>query len=237
MTDTHDEQITLDTADGGRMDAFTSRPPTEHYRGGILLLQEAFGVNEHIRDVSQRFARAGYATIAPELYHRSAPGADIPYADIDRALAEMRKLTTQDQEHDVKAAHGWLTGDAGLAPEQVMSVGFCMGGYVSFLANTVLPLAGAISFYGGRMPQLLDRASRLSGPLLLIWGDRDQSIGPDQRDQTIRALHDAGKSFTHVLFSDAGHGFFCEQRPSYNEAAAYQAWPLTLAFLAQYLRT
>lgn len=236
MTDTRDEHVTLEVADGTRMDAFVAMPPAEHNRGGILLLQEAFGVNEHIRNVAQRFARAGYVTIAPELYHREAPGFESGYEHTDPALAEMGKLTDGGLEQDVAAAHGWLTGPAELANDQIVSVGFCLGGYVSFLANSVLPLAGAVCFYGGRMPQLLDRVDKLSGPLLLFWGDRDGSIGPDDRDRTIRALHGAGKTFTHVLFSDAGHGFFCDRRASYHETAAHQAWPMTLAFLGQYLQ-
>ncbi len=236
MTAIHDEHTTLNTADGGRMQAFASRPASGGCRGGILVLQEAFGVNEHIRELARRFARSGYAAIAPELYHRSAPGADFPYSDLDAARAELAKLTDTGLEHDLKAAHHWLSENVGLAPEQIASAGFCMGGYVSFLANTVLPLACAVSFYGGRIPSLLDRTGRLSGPLLLIWGGRDSSIDADQRQQTVHALQAAGKPFTHVLFSDAGHGFFCDQRRSYDDAAAAQAWPLTLAFLDQHLR-
>ena len=112
-----------------------------------------------------------------------------------------------------------------------------MGGRASFLAALTLPLKGAVSFYGGgiapapRGPGLLGRVDELQAPVLLIWGGRDQHIGPDQVQATTEGLKAAKKTYVNVEFSDADHGFFCDERASYNPAAAAEAWPLTLAFL------
>ncbi len=214
------------------MTAYVARPPGRRRFPGLIVLQEAYGVNAHIRDVARRFAREGYVAIAPELYHRTAPGFEGDYADFESARPHFQALTIEGLEADLRAAHAWLTGDSSVDAGRVAAVGFCMGGRVSFLADSGLPLRGAISFYGGGIaPGLLERAARLSGPMLFFWGGLDQHIPPEQRRAVADALQRAGKEFVTVEFSDADHGFFCDARASYNAAAARQAWALSLAFL------
>lgn len=112
-----------------------------------------------------------------------------------------------------------------------------MGGKVSFLADSTLPLKAAVSFYGGGIAQgLLDRAKNLYGPILLFWGGLDKHILPEQTRAVEDALHAAGKEFGNVTFSYADHGFFCDQRAAYNERASKQAWPMTLEFLKYHLK-
>jgi len=107
-----------------------------------------------------------------------------------------------------------------------------MGGRASFLANSILPLRAAVSFYGGRIaPDLLDRAPFMQGPILLFWGGLDHHITPDLRRAVTDALDASKKTYVNVEFSDADHGFFCDERASYRPQAARQAWSLMLEFL------
>ncbi len=238
MPEIKTENLALSVVDGTRMRAYAARPKNTAPRAGLLIFQEAFGVNAHIRDVTERFAREGYVAIAPELYHRSAPeGFEGDYNSFESVMPHRRAMTDQGQGADVRSAFDWLSADAQTNGRPIAAVGFCMGGRVSFLANALLPLRAAVSFYGGGIapnpiiPPLLDRTARLHGPMLFFWGGLDKHIGPDQTRAVADALTAAGKHFIHVEISDADHGFFCDARPSYNAAAAQQAWTLTLEFL------
>lgn len=226
------EQVALEVEDAGRMMAHVARPAGAA-QGGILLLQEAFGVNDHMRDLARRFATLGYTVIVPELYHRSAPGFSAAYDDFESTRPQRAQLTDVGLAQDLAAAWRWLVTAAGCAERRVASVGFCLGGYVSFLANLSLPLAASVSFYGAGIPRLLDRLADLAAPVVLFWGARDAAIDASQRQQVLQALDRADKPYTHVLFSMAGHGFFCDRRASYSRLAAIQAWALTEAFLAE----
>jgi carboxymethylenebutenolidase len=226
--------VALSVGDGTTMQAFVARPPGPSRRPALLLCQEAFGVNDHIKDVARRCARAGWTTIAPELFHRSAPaGFAGSYSDFEGVRSHVQALTSEGLEADVHAAHAWLQQDTCTDATRVAALGFCMGGRVAYLGNATLPLRGAVSFYGGGIaPALLDRARHLSGPHLFFWGGADTHIPPEQHRAVIDALRRAGKPYVNVEISDAGHGFFCDQRPSYHATAARRAWALTLDFLS-----
>jgi carboxymethylenebutenolidase len=230
------EYVTLNVSDSTTMRAWAARPTAGVAHPGILVFQEAFGVNAHIRDVTARFASEGYLAIAPELFHRTGSGFEGRYDDFPSAMIHMRSLTDAGMEADQRAAYDWLRAN-GAGDLPVSAVGYCMGGRAAFLAALALPLACAVSYYGGGIapnannPGLLGRVSKLQAPILFFWGGRDKHITVDQ----IRALTDAlranGKNFVNVEISDADHGFFCDARSTYNPAAAAEAWPLTLAFL------
>jgi len=214
------------------MAAYLARPQGSGKHPGIMVFQEAFGVNSYIRDVAERFAQQGFTALAPELFHRTAPGFEGSYDDFPAVQQHMSALTNEGLEADIKASFAWLGHDSGTDPNRIFSVGFCMGGRVSFLADTVVPLSAAVSFYGGGIaPGLLDRAGRLHGPILLFWGGLDKHIPLEDTRAVEDALRAAGKEFGTVTFSYADHGFFCDQRASYNEKASRQAWPMTLEFL------
>jgi carboxymethylenebutenolidase len=230
------EYVTLDVRDGTSMRAWTARPVAVGAHPGLIVFQEIFGVNAHIRDVTERFAREGYVAIAPELFHRTAPGFEGRYDDFPGAMPHGRALRNESSEADQRAAYDWLraniTKDAGIA-----AVGFCMGGRAAFLAGLSLPLACAASFYGGGIAPnannagLLDRVSGMHCPVLLFWGGQDKHIGPEQVRAVTDALRAVGKDFVNAEISEADHGFFCDARASYSATAAALAWPLTLAFL------
>lgn len=226
------ENATLQVEDGTHMSAYVARPKDGKRLPGIIVLQEAYGVNSHIREVTERLAGQGYVAIAPELFHRTAPGFEGDYNNFQAVMPHMRAVTPQTAEADLRATCLWLQAASFVEREKIYSVGFCMGGRVSFLANATLPLRAAASFYGGGIaPDLLDRAPALHGPMLLIWGGLDKHIGPEKRGVVVEALSRATKTYVNVEFSDADHGFFCDQRPAWQPRAARQSWALLLEFL------
>jgi carboxymethylenebutenolidase len=229
------EHVNLNVGDGSAMRAYVARP-TGAASAGLLVFQEAFGVNSHIRNVTERFAREGYLSIALELFHRTGPGFEGSYTDFPAVRTHMAALTIDGLLGDFRAAHDWLKAQQSDLP--VAAIGYCMGGRCAYLASTALPLNCAISYYGGGIAPnqfyptgLLDRAKDVRAPLLLFWGGKDQHIGPEQMRAVTDALRAGGKDFANAEFSAADHGFFCDERPSYSPKAAAQAWPLTLAFL------
>jgi carboxymethylenebutenolidase len=209
-------------------------PDAERAAGaGIMVFQEAFGVNDHMRDVARSFADLGLLAVVPELYHRAGI-AEVPYSDMAAAVRVMNETITRDGlVDDIGATVKWLGVSAGLGPERLAAVGFCMGGRVSFIANAHHPLAAAIDFYGSITPAALDLADKQLGPLLLFWAGLDEYIRPEGTRKAADALNEAKKDFTEVTFSHADHGFFCDRRPAvYNANAARQAWSLSREFLA-----
>lgn len=226
------DTLALPVGDGTTMAAYAARPDDTNPHPGIIVLQEAFGVNSHIRKVTDRLAGQGYVAIAPELYHRTAPGFEGNYQDFTSALPHARAVTLTTAEADLRAAFAWLRARPEVKNDEIFSAGFCMGGKISFLANSLLPLRAAVSFYGGGIaPELLDQAATLHGPMLLIWGGLDKHIKPEHRLAVTDALQAQGKIFVNVEFSNADHGFFCDERAAYQPQAARQAWSLVLEFL------
>ncbi len=237
MTNISTENHTLAVSDGTSMNAFVARPAEKGPFPGMLVFQEAFGVNGHIRDVAQRLAREGYVAIAPELYHRTGVGVEIPYNDFASGMPHMKALTEKGLSDDVHAAFGWLRDSSHVQPARIASIGFCMGGRISFLANSIVPLRGSISFYGGGIaPALLPRAPQLHAPMLFFWGGLDKHIPQDQIRSVVDAVKAAGKPYINVEISDADHGFFCDVRPTFNAAAASEAWSLSMSFLQTHVK-
>jgi len=232
------QKVTLSISDGTSMNAYVARPDEAGKVPGMLVLQEAFGVNAHIRDVTERIAREGYVVIAPELFHRSAaPGFESGYDNFPAVMPHMQALTEEGQAADIRAAYDWLRASPQVSPDRVGSIGFCMGGRASFLADATLPLQASISFYGGGIAQtLLPRAGALHAPILLFWGGLDSHITVEHRRAVEDALTAAKKPFINVNVSYADHGFFCDARASYNPIAAALAWKLTLQFLDTYVK-
>jgi carboxymethylenebutenolidase len=231
------EYVNLSVDDGTLMRAYVARPAGKP-KAGLIVFQEIFGINSHIRDVAERFAGQGLLAIAPELFHRTAPGFESGYTDMGPGFEQLKQLTDPGLEADIRAAYHWLR-DAG--ESRICSTGYCMGGRVSCLAAVTVPLTCAVSYYGGGIapsqfnPGLLGRLKDLQAPVLFFWGGLDQHIPPESVGTVIGALRAANKNYTNVEFSFADHGFFCDQRASYNPQAAALAWPLTLAFFDTYV--
>jgi carboxymethylenebutenolidase len=231
------EKITLNVADGTSMNAYVASPADGAKVPGMIVFQEIFGVNANIRDITERFARQGYVAIAPELFHRTAPGFEGPYTDLPACMPHMQAMTPDGNIADARAAFDWLQKNPRVLPNAIACIGFCMGGRASFLANSALPLTAAISLYGTAIaPGFLSRAAQQNGPVLFFWGGLDARITRDQTRAVVDAMSEAKKLFVNVEFSDADHGFFCDARSNYKESAAKQAWELILKFLETYVR-
>ena len=228
-----DGYVFVDVADGSRMALYVARPGALKNAPVVIVLQEAFGLNGHIKDIAARCARAGYVAVAPELFHRSAEhGFEGSYDNFEAVMQHYQAVTEDTLAADLQATLRWLQADAQCDAGRVAALGFCMGGRAAFVANAVLPLRAAVSFYGGGIaPASLPRAVEQHGPLLLFWGGLDGLIDLQQRRAVSDALRASRKQFVEVEYSDADHGFFCDQRASYHAAAATEAWALTLAFL------
>lgn len=232
MTQIVTQKVSLQVADGSSMNAYVARPADGSVHPGLLVFQEAFGVNAHIRDVTERCARAGVVAIAPELFHRTGPGFEGDYADFSSAAPHMKAMTLEGTVQDIRAAYDWLQRDPQVRKDAIASIGFCMGGRASFLANATVPLQAAISFYGGGIaPGLLPQVANLHSPMLFFWGGRDKHIGQDQIRAVIDKCKRLGKPYVNVEISEADHGFFCDARASYHPAAASLGWNICETFL------
>jgi carboxymethylenebutenolidase len=205
-------------------------------KGAVVVVQEAFGVNDHIKDIAQRFAAEGYRAVAPHLFHRSGDPV-IPYDDFESAMKHVRQLTEDGIAEDLNTAYDHL-GEHGFDERRTAIVGFCMGGAVAFVEAARRPLGAAVSFYGGGIvegrfgaPALKDLASALKTPWLGCYGDQDKSIPPEQVELLREAVGHAAVDTEIVRYPDAGHGFHCDARAAYHEPSARDAWSRTLAWL------
>jgi carboxymethylenebutenolidase len=229
------EEIVLSTADGD-MPSYVATPDSDA-RGGIVVVQEAFGVTPHIQSICTRLADAGYVAVAPALFHRDGSPV-LAYDDFDAVMPLMGSLTAGGIETDLDAAFAELK-QRGFEGESVGIVGFCMGGTVALFAGTQWRLGAAVTFYGGGVtqgrfgfPSLVDVAPDLQSPWLGLFGDLDQGI-PIEEVEALRRVAAKAKVETEVVrYPDAGHGFNCNDRDAYHEPSATDAWGRTLAWFA-----
>jgi carboxymethylenebutenolidase len=235
-----DSTKTLHTPDGP-MDLYQA-VPEEKPAGAVIVIQEAFGVNDYIRDVARRFAAAGFHAVAPAMFHR-AGGGTAPYDDFSKVMPLFRGVTDDGVVADVDAAVGHLR-QAGFDDARTGIVGFCFGGRVTFLVATRRTLGAAVGFYGGgivssRLPflqPLIGDAARLATPWLGLFGDEDSGIPITDVEQLRETLaRESTVAHEIVRYPGAEHGFHCDRRPSYQEAAATDGWKRTLAWLHRHL--
>ncbi len=210
-------------------------------RRAVIVLQEAFGVNDHIRSVAGKFADHGFYAVAPELFHR-AGSPEIPYDSFPDAMTALGTLTRDGLTDDLMATAGFLESQ-GFAASATGVVGYCMGGSVSFFAATLGIAGAAASFYGGGvetgrfgLASLIELAPALACPWLGLYGDLDKGI-PVEQVEALRVAAAAARVPTEVVrYADAEHGFNCEARPAvYNEAAAADATARTYRFFTDHL--
>ena len=225
------QTISLSVDQANDMNAYVVSPDDKNSYPAIIVFQEAFGVNDHIKNVAEKISAEGYIAIAPELFHRTAPpGTTISYTNFDAVRPHMSALTIEGLIADINATYNWLQQDQQVIKNKIGAVGFCLGGRVSFLANATLPLSASVSYYGGSIQTIADKAKDLHSPQLFFWGGLDKHILPEHREAITKALDDAGKEYINTVISYADHGFNCDARTSYNPKAAKEAWAMTLAF-------
>jgi carboxymethylenebutenolidase len=215
-------------------------PPQGQAQGAVVVIQEAFGVTEHIEDVCRRFAAEGYLAVAPHLFHRSGDPV-IAYEEMEKVYPHVMALDAEGLAADIDAALRYLA-DAGFAPEQTAVVGFCMGGSVAYWAGERQAMGAAVSFYGGGIaggrfgiPPLVELAAELKTPWLGFFGDLDQTISVDEVESLRNATQLTKVPTEIVRYPEAEHGFHCDARSSYHEASAKDAWQQTLQWLKTHL--
>lgn len=229
----------LNTSDG-KMEAYESRPKNGGARPGIIVLMEAFGVNSHIKDVTERVAREGYVAIAPDLYHRESERL-VPYKDLEKAVGIMNRLQDPKVMDDVGAAIAHLKSQSYVKQGAIGVTGFCMGGRFTYLtaAHHNKDIKAAVAFYGGGIPagkpSPLDRTGEITCPITLFFGGKDPLIPQEHVDKINQTLKDQKKNFSLKLYPEATHGFFCNERESYHQESAKDAWEKTKSFFAQHL--
>jgi carboxymethylenebutenolidase len=226
--------IDIDTNNGNAFRGYLSLPP-KGSGPGIVLIQEIWGVNSHIRAVADQYALDGYVVLAPDVFWRQKPGVDLAYDDAGSAQAfdYMKKLdfplAVQDLTTAVKLLRGMQEVTGGVA-----SVGFCMGGMLSYLCAANAGIDAAVCYYGGGIHTQLDQASKITCPILFHFAEKDHFI-PKSAIDAVKATFANSRNAVIETYPDVDHGFNCWERPSYNQKASAVAHGLSLSFLGKVL--
>ena len=221
------KHFSLTSSDKFQLGAYRA-DPSGPAKGGIVVIQEIFGVNHHIRAVCDRLAQEGYTAVAPALFDRTEKDFECGYTPDE--IANARKFVANPNWDamlkDTQAAIDELKKEGPVA-----IIGFCMGGSIAFLAATRLAgLSAAIAYYGGQIAKFADEKPKV--PMQMHFGEKDQGI-PMTDVAMIKGKRTESEVYT---YPDAPHGFHCDERASYNEAAAKMAWPRALEFLKKHVK-
>jgi len=220
--------IQLTASDGHSFRAYVAQPSTPA-KSSVVIIQEIFGVNSHIRCIVDDYAAQGFSAMAPALFDRVQPGIELKYnsADSSRGMQIATQIGFDKALLDVSSA---ITHAAqGTPTKKVGVVGFCWGGTLAWLAATRLHPAAAVCYYGGQISKFL--ADRPHCPVMLHFGSKDKHIAASE----IQKIQQSYPDLPLFLYDDAGHGFNCDQRPDYNAKAANEARQRTLDFFRSQL--
>ena len=218
-----------------KVDAYLARPKREGSYPGIVVLQEIFGVNAHIREVTERIAREGYIAIAPALFQRQAPGFETGYTPEDIEVGRKYawgQTKASELKQDIQSAIDYLKKFPEIKKEAFGCIGFCFGGHVAYLAASLPDIKATASFYGARITTstpggdipTINVTSKIQGMLYGFFGMEDASIPPEQVEQIEAELKKYSVPGSVFRYQNANHGFFCDRRGSYNQEAADDAW-------------
>ncbi|MCD6073736.1 MAG: dienelactone hydrolase family protein [Rhodospirillales bacterium] len=215
------QKIQLKASDGFTLDAY-SASPSGKAKGGIVLIQEIFGVNHHIRALVDEWAGLGYKVCAPAMYDRAEKNFEVGYDEEARqkGMAARAKLDPKNHVFDYQAAHAAVK-DAG----KVAIMGYCYGGTVAWQGAQTGPFDAAICYYGGGIADMLGADAKC--PVLMNFGEKDQGIPLDK----VAKIKEAKPYAIVNVYPGAGHGFVCDERPSFQKEATDQARTRALAFL------
>lgn len=245
MGNVRTEEVTLDV-EGRKMPAYLALPEGGGAHAAVLVFEEVFGVNVHIRDVTRRLAAEGYVAIAPDYHHRAwTPGTQLGYTDADmkRGMELIPKLTAEGLSADIDAAIAFLKTRPEVDASKLGAIGFCIGGHAAYFCAATQPVKATASFYGGGIATFgpggsqptVQRTAGIKGKILCLFGKQDPMI-PQEQVQTIRqALEQHHVRHEIIVYDDATHGFFCDQRGSYNPKAAADAWERVKRFFKEEL--
>jgi carboxymethylenebutenolidase len=231
LPDAIDTQWITVPSSGGQFDAYLALPPAGS-GPGLLLFQEIFGVNDHIRAVAEQYAADGFVVLAPDVFWRQRPRVELGYAGADReqGMALARSLKPEQVMLDLRAAVDALRALGPTQGRRIGALGYCMGGRLAYMCAALAEIDAAVSFYGGGIHDLLHLASGVSCPIQFHYAERDDHI-PMAAVVSVREAF-AGKPAEVHVYEGAQHGFNCWARPSYHAPSAAMAHARTLAFLA-----
>ena len=213
------KMIRLKAKDGHELDAYVAEP-NGAAKGGVVVVQEVFGVTNHIKRVADQYAAQGYKAVAPALFDRIERDLTLEYSEVQKGLEYMQQLQWPNTLADVEAA----ANEAHSAGSAAV-VGYCWGGTVAHVAASELDLDAAVSYYGGGVSKMLDKKPRC--PILYHFGDHDSSIPlPD-----IEKIKQANPTSPLFIYAGAQHGFNCDERASYSPKDAKVAFERSIEFL------
>ena len=217
-----------------QIDAYLAKPSQEGSYPGVVVLQEIFGINSHIRNVTERIAQEGYVAIAPALFQRIAPGFKTGYTPSDVEVGRNYAMQTNASQllGDIQQSIDYLKTLAEVKKDSFGCIGFCFGGHVAYLASTLPDIKATASFYGagiairtfGSGEPTISRTREIKGTVNAFFGMEDPSIPKEQVDQIEAELEKYNIPHRVFRYDGADHGFFCDQRASYNSIAAADAW-------------
>jgi len=225
------------------MDAFAvfpDKPKTQGKVRAVVLIQEAFGVNSHMRALCHKFAEQGYIAISPELFHRSGRGLEFSYDDFAKVMPVFSKLKNDEILEDLGATFSFLEKSHHVTSQQTAVIGYCMGGLVAMMSATHQPIATAIPYYGGgmvsaregiAMAPILHQIRNIECPVLLFFGGADKHIPIEDIQKVEAELTAHHKTFECIVYPGADHGFSNDERSSYHPEATQKAWDKTLDWL------
>ncbi|MGE5186188.1 MAG: dienelactone hydrolase family protein [Acidobacteriota bacterium] len=238
--------LPLATADGP-MDAYLAAPDGAGPFPGVVVMQEAFGVNAYVRSVCERLADVGYVALAPELFHRHGTHVEVSYEHMPRVMELLSGLTNAQLEEDVGSAVAGLRARPEVDPERLGVVGFCMGGFASVLTGLTTAVRAVVAFYPGglvrvrphlQLTPLVDRLHELRAATQIHFGGDDAGIPPEDVEAVRLALGKSKARHDVHVWPGAKHGFHSDDRtPVYNPKAAEDAWHATLHWFGTVLRS
>lgn len=221
-------------SDGLSIPVYLAHPADADGLPIIVVIQEIFGVNEHIRDVTERTAREGYIAISPHIYHRQAPGFEVGYSEADLELGRKYKNGTKADEllQDIQGAIAYCKANFTNVPTKVGCIGFCFGGHVAYLAATLPTVGATASYYGAGICKFtpggdgptLNRTPEIRGTINCFFGLQDPLIAIAEIDEIAETLSKHHINHRVYRYPNAGHGFFCDRRDSYDSDSAEDAW-------------
>lgn len=228
------------------IDAYLAEPANEGTFPAVIVIQEIFGVNIHIREVAEKLALEGYVAIAPTLFQRTAPGFEAGYTPEDIQLGRKYKEQTTADEilSDIQAAIAYVRSLPNVKPDAIGSIGFCFGGHVVYLAATLPDIKATASFYGGSIPNstpgggepTITRTAEIKGQIYAFFGLEDKGIPLEHTEQIEAQLQKHHIPHAVFRYPGADHGFFCNHRASYNPDAAADAWKHVLELFKKNLQ-
>ena len=240
------ERVSIPVA-GTSMPAYLARPKDAGKYPSVIVFQEIFGVNHHIRSVTERVAAEGYVALAPEVFWRTAPGIELGYDQngLAKGMELMMQVKASEAVGDTSAAIDWLKKRPDVGGRGTGAMGFCFGGHLTYLSACELPIAAAASFYGGGIavgspgnepPPTVERTHKIKGRIVCFFGEKDGYIAPDQVERIKAELTKHRIRHEVTVYPGVGHGFFCDERPDYDKKSADDAWRRVKALFAEELR-